>query len=224
MYTCSKCNFKTETAINYCPQCGGGMLFVKPMVQKPAEPTFAQPVQQNVQPPVQPQPANQAYTTQSAPAEPMHNQYNTQGYSQPTAQFQAEPTYAPPSAPQQNQYNAYNSHNYSAQNNNFYQPVNEPKVSVGRKIAGMVLSIIGAAFAFFTFIGTLDSMGYEDAFDGAFILTLLFGALPIIGLVLSNKCRNDGDTSPISKVGKILGIVGLALFGLSLFFGFVSLA
>ncbi len=203
MYNCSKCDFKTETAINFCPQCGNAMVLMQPVAAPTAPLTQEIPAQPAE--PVNTQPVQPAYTQQ---AQPTYTQPAQPAYTQ-----QAQPTYTQPTEP------AYTGYTQQA----YYQPVTEQKVPLGLKITGMVLSIVGLMFAFFTFIGTVESFDYGDAFSGAFVLTLFFGALPIVGLVMSNKCRNDGDTSAFSKVGKILGIVGIALFGFCLFLGLVSL-
>ena len=56
MYTCPKCNFNSESAMNFCPRCGSGMTHteyaapaetaapVQPTHTAPAQPTYYNPV------------------------------------------------------------------------------------------------------------------------------------------------------------------------------------
>jgi len=157
MYTCPKCNFKNESAMNYCPQCGSEMIYAEPI----AAPEVAQPVQ----------------PTYVEPIQPVHN---------------------------------------------VYVPAPTPHLAVN--IVGMALSISGLVFlaigSLYTLIGLIEE---GLAFAMAFTFSLFFLPLSIVGLFLSNKCLNAGDTSAMSRVGKILGIIGIIVAGASLFIGFTSL-
>ncbi len=152
MYTCPKCNFNSETAMNYCPQCGNEMVHDEPIVTA------------EVIEPVEP--------IQTAP----------------------------------------------------YVYVAAPKPHLAVKIVGMSLSIAGLVFlaigSLYTLIGLIEA---GMAFAFALVFALFFLPLSIVGLCLSNKCINAGDTSAMSRVGKILGIVGIILAGVSLFIGFTAL-
>lgn len=160
MYTCPKCSFNSETAMNYCPQCGNEMVHTEPVavqeVAAPFEPTYVAPIE---------------------PVQPIQNVY-----------------------------------------------VPAPKPHLALKIVGMALSITGLVFlslgALYTLIGLVEE---GLAFAMALVFALFFLPLSIVGLCLSNKCLNAGDVSAMSRVGKILGIIGIIIAGVSLFIGFTAL-
>ena len=105
-----------------------------------------------------------------------------------------------------------------------YQPVKKPHLAL--KIVAMALSIGGIVMAaignLYTLIGLIEPEGYL-AFSFALVFGLFFSPFSIVGLCLSNKCIDAGDTSAMSRVGKILGIIGIIVAGVSLFIGIASL-
>lgn len=96
--------------------------------------------------------------------------------------------------------------------------------SLAMKIVGMALSIGGFFFAFLAFFGSMSILGYDEAFSVAFVYSIFSLPLSIIGLIFSIKSSSQGDTSAFSKVGKIFGIIGLALMGFILFVSLVACA
>ena len=113
-----------------------------------------------------------------------------------------------------------------AQQNTYYQaPVyNQNKAPLGLKISAMVLSISGFACLVLGFFYTLFGLIEEGlAFGMSFAFALFFLPLCIVGFALSSKCQNAGDTSAFSRVGKILGLIGIIISAVSLFIGIVSL-
>ncbi len=107
-----------------------------------------------------------------------------------------------------------------------YQPVPAPvkKPHIAVKIVSMALSIEGFICAILGALYTLIGL-IEPAV--AFLFSLIFGmvSLPfsIIGLCLGSKCTNAGDTSVFSRLGKIFGLIGIIVAGVSLFIGLISL-
>jgi hypothetical protein len=103
------------------------------------------------------------------------------------------------------------------------QPI--PKPSLVKKIIGMALSIEGFVMAIITvlysFIFIMAAIGTGEPEMGmvALVFTFIMAiiGLPgsIIGLVFSNKARNAGDTSAMSRVGKGLGLAGIIVFAAS---------
>ncbi len=166
MYNCSKCDFKSETAINFCPQCGSQMVMVQHAVAEPAEPIYTQPV---------------------------------------------EPTYTQPT--------------YEPVQNVVYEPVAPKKPHLALKIVSMALSIGGFSLAVFTFLYALVICIIDPTFSVifSFVYPFFYAPFSVVGLALSSKCRNAGDTSAFSKVGKILGIIGVILYGVTVFIGVISL-
>lgn len=103
--------------------------------------------------------------------------------------------------------------------------VEEP--SKGKTIAGMIMGIAGAAMsglgALYTFIFTMLGIVEDEemlfgAFGAAFGFALFSVPLSLVGLLLSKN-----GTNTMNKLGKILGIVGLAATGAMLFFAFILL-
>ena len=114
---------------------------------------------------------------------------------------------------------------YTPQQNPYYPAYNLKKPPLGLKITAMVLSILGFVYMIFGFLYTLIGLVEEDmAFAMAFTFALFFLPLSIVGLSLSAKCINQGDTSTFSRLGKVFGIIGIILAAVSLFIGFVSSA
>lgn len=97
--------------------------------------------------------------------------------------------------------------------------------SKAKGIVGMALSIAGLFFAFLAFVYTVALIDLEGAlaFGMSIGFTIFSLPLSIVGLVLSKGNANLGDTSTFVKVGKILGLIGVILSGVALFFGFIGL-
>jgi len=153
--------------------------------------------------------------TQMVYAEPQPVEPQTELLYQPVEQEQAAPFYPP----QQPAYPSY----APAYTPPAYTPVNKPKLAT--KIVGMALSIAGLVFVaigglytlFFSLLGEgVAAIVFSVVFD------LFFIPLSIVGLCLSGKCINAGDRSTMSRVGKILGIVGIVIAGAALLIGIAS--
>ena len=88
----------------------------------------------------------------------------------------------------------------------------------------MTLSITGFSFLIigllYTFIGLMEQ---GLAFGMAVTFSLFFLPLSIVGLSLSKKCIIAGDNSAFSRVGKILGLLGIVFSAVSLFVGIIGL-
>ena len=132
--------------------------------------------------------------------------------------------YEQPAQPQQVQYTQADP--YAQQYNMYYQQTAVQPVSKGKIIAGMVLSIVGLFFAamglLYTFVGLVSAeiglaLGFAIAF-GMFSVPL-----SIVGLVLSAGAQRQGSDSGMSKVGKILGLIGVIASGVMLLLGLMSL-
>lgn len=105
------------------------------------------------------------------------------------------------------------------------QPEPAKKPNLAKKIIGMALSIEGFVMAIITvlysFIFIMAAIGTGEPEMGmvALVFTFIMAiiGLPgsIIGLVFSNKARNAGDTSAMSRVGKGLGLAGIIVFAAS---------
>ena len=223
MRYCTKCDYSSEIDMNFCPMCGGEMVAQRevpviasePIVEAPAAPAEleVQPIPQPVPEPVYvPQPTY-APVAPPQPAQPVTPPQPTYApvtppqptYTQPVTPPQ--PTYAPPVQPV------------------YYQgTVQGPRVSMGMKITSMALSIAGLLFAVYGFFYTLVGLSEEGmAFGMALVFGLFFAPFSIVGLALAGKCRSAGDTSAFSRVGKILGLIGVILAGFNLFLGMISL-
>lgn len=96
------------------------------------------------------------------------------------------------------------------------------KPNLAQKIVGMALSIEGLVMAVFaalyalvfSFTGAvIGEVAVGAGALGSTFVWALFG-LPgsIIGLIFSNKARELGDTSAMSRVGKSLGLAGVITF------------
>ena len=121
-----------------------------------------------------------AYTAPSMPEAPT---FTTP--FEPTAQAAAQPTSIP------------------------YQP--ERKAPLGKVIAGMAIAIVGFILAMLTLLYTFLflSMEREIAIFFAVYLGGFFAfPLSLVGFILSKSAANAGSTSAMTKVGKILGLIG----------------
>lgn len=138
------------------------------------------------------------------PVQPIQQQYYQQPYYQ---QQYAQPQYTQPVQ--------------------YVQPVQQPKTNFSKpkSIVGMALSISGTVFAFIGFIYTIIFSEFSG--DAAFFMSFFMSAfslpLSIIGLKFSKENRSLGDTSALTKVGKIFGIIGIVFTSIVLFIGLMLL-
>ena len=90
-----------------------------------------------------------------------------------------------------------------------YEPVK--KAPLGKVIAGMAIAIAGFIFAILTIFYTLFFLSMEHSMAIVFAVYLGgFFAFPLslVGFILSKSAANAGSTSAMTKVGKILGLIG----------------
>ena len=124
--------------------------------------------------------------------------------------------------PAQNAYEQnYNPTYEQTYNPNYYAypPVKKP--SLAFKIVGMGLSIAGFIFAIIVSLASLAGFADpESALAMPLVFSIFYAPFSIVGLIFSNKCRNAGDTSTFSRLGKIFGIIGIIIYGISIFIGF----
>ena len=96
--------------------------------------------------------------------------------------------------------------------------------SKAKMITGMALSIAGFAFAIIGLLYTVLFSIIEG--EAGFALSITFGIistpLSIVGLVLSKSCINAGGTAIFCRLGKIFGLIGVILSGVSLFIGLIA--
>ena len=225
--TCKQCN--SEIGNNrFCPQCGTDN-YVAP------QPQYEVPVQEPV------------YTAQvktpayNEPVVPVYEQPVTPVYEQPVA-----PTYEQPATPaypqQDNPYSAYapnNAQSYGAPAQNGYSAAPEDYSRYAPQNSGYGQQQYGAPNNYATPTNGYGTPVAEDPGKGKAtgamicgILSFIFGLIPaIIALVLAsgyNKVGN-GANAGTAKAGKIMGIIGLVLSGISvllviLFFGLIFAA
>lgn len=225
MRYCTKCNYSNEIDMNFCPLCGAEMTTTRevpviasePIAEAPAAPVQPEPQPVVAEPVTPPQPV---YTQPVTPPQPTYAQPVTPPqptYTQPVTPPQ--PTYTQPVTPPQPTY-------VQPQQPVYYQgtvaPQNQPSMAL--KIVSMVLSIVGLIFAAYGSLYTLIGLEEEGmAFGMALAFGLFFSPLSIVGLCLGSKCQSAGDTSVFSRLGKILGLVGLIVAGVNLFIGIIGL-
>lgn len=110
--------------------------------------------------------------------------------------------------------------------NPYYPQSPAVQVSKAKIIVGMVMSIVGFVFAAMGILYTFAGLVSGEV-GVALILAISFAVfsvpLSIVGLVLSARCINDGAQSGMSKVGKILGLIGVIASGVMLMLGLMSL-
>jgi len=98
-------------------------------------------------------------------------------------------------------------------------------VPLAKKIVGMILSINAFILSIVAFIYTL----LLTALDGAvgFVFFLIYGAFSfppaIIGFCMSNSNISAGDTSKMSSMGKIFGLISIIILFLCAFIGLSGL-
>ena len=100
-----------------------------------------------------------------------------------------------------------------------------PAPSKAKSIVGMALSIAGAAMSSLASFYSLIFL-IEEELEGIAVSGILFFffsfPLSLVGLIFSKNYINAGGSNTFSRVGKILGIVGVILSSVMLFFGLAS--
>ena len=160
----------------------------------------------------------------AAPVEPAAPAWAAPTTSTPAASWSAPAPSAPAwSAPQTPTYSAPT---YSAPAWN--APVKD-EVSGGTKakgIVGMVMGIFGMVFGIIGLICTMTFLGTWYSEEG-FFLALYFSIfslpLSIVGKVLASGSQDAGNTSGVCSAGKGMGLAGIILSAVMLFFGFICL-
>lgn len=194
MLFCTKCGTQLNANETFCRNCGAPVPAQNMAAPAPVEPTYAPPAEPTYAPPAEPTYAPPAYTP---PA------YTPPTYTPPAYTPPVENTYAPPV--------------YQA------EPVVAPKakalgfVAMGLGIGGLALAVIGLLY---TLMGMdLDAMGFG--------MSVGFGifSIPcsILGKVFCNKAQEAGNVSTPPSVGSKLGLAGIIVSGVMVFFGFISL-
>ena len=117
-----------------------------------------------------------------------------------------------------------------AQNDQYYYSAVKPaQVELSRKdkvfgFVGMGLSIGGVFMAALGLIYTMIGMIETGA---GFAISLIFGMfsvpLSIVGLKLTRRSKDAGNTSGTCTAGTATGIAGIAVSGLMAFLGFINL-
>ena len=90
-----------------------------------------------------------------------------------------------------------------------YQP--EKKVPLGKVIAGMAIAIVGFVLSMLTLLYTFLFLSMEREIAVFFAVYLGgFFAFPLslVGFILSKSSANAGSKYAMTKVGKILGLIG----------------
>ncbi len=159
------------------------------------------------------------YVVVSAPTEPTaapEPQVVCQPQPEPTPVEQPQVIYQQPQQPT------------PAPQSYYYAPTPESakKPHIAKKIVGMVLSIEGIILAAIFLLYVIIFIALEPS-GGAGAVMAICGAISavpysIVGLAMSNSCRNAGDTSRMSRAGKVLGILGIILTAVYLLIGFAD--
>ena len=94
----------------------------------------------------------------------------------------------------------------------YYRPASTGPAKA-KVIVGMVLSIVGfgiICFLIYMYFWYLFLLDGESAFSLIFPIGI-FSPAALVGFIMSNNNRQQGDTSNMSKVGKSLGLLGFIL-------------
>lgn len=108
------------------------------------------------------------------------------------------------------------------------EPVARPVAtgpSKGKQIAGMGVAIGGFALGILNAFYAMILVGMESGFGFGFAFGFSIFSLPLslVGLIMSNKCIDQGATGKPSFLGKKFGLIGVILTAVALFFGFINL-
>lgn len=98
--------------------------------------------------------------------------------------------------------------------------------SKAKSIVGMALSIAGLAMCSLSWFYSLIALMAEDletAGSLGFVFFFFSFPLSLVGLILSKNYINAGGSNTFSRVGKILGIIGVVITSVTAFFGLIML-
>ena len=124
-----------------------------------------------------------------------------------------EPVYAPPSAP-----------TYSAPVSPVYATVEVPTNVKIQGFVGMGLAIGGLFFAALGLLCAMIGIGEEGLGFGYSIGYGIFSwPLSIVGKILCGKSQEAGNTSTPCSVGSKLGLAGIIVSAVMMFFGLINL-
>lgn len=228
MYKCPNCNYSTNEESSFCPQCGNRLVSAAPLYNEATEQTVSVYPGATAQPTIyaDPAPADSEQTVGVYPnAAPQPNYYSEPETVEITIESEPTPVQETPAYTQPAAQPANNHNSYSAPQPNYYSnaPVQGP--SLAKKIVSMALSIAGFAMSIFDFLYVMIFLAEDGAFAFGFSFGFGIFCLPlgIVGLVMSNSCRNLGDESTFTRLGKIFGLIAVILTAVSFFFGFIGL-
>lgn len=126
--------------------------------------------------------------------------------------------------PQQPVYQPESGQNQPVYGQPQYPAAQPAKPHLGKVITGMALGISGGSFGILGMLYTLIGMVEAGmAFGMAIAFSMFSAPLSIVGLVMSAKNIREGSTSGMCRVGKGLGLAGVILSGVMLFFGIMNL-
>lgn len=122
-----------------------------------------------------------------------------------------------PNGGMNNAYNGYNVYNGMGNFNGMPVIINPKIPGRGLGISGMVLGIIGLVYSFLVFLAMVDVaqetlLRVESAIPGI----ILYSSLSILGVSLAGAGRKKGYRNGISTAGVITGVIGLALWFISI--------
>lgn len=183
----------------FCSHCGNSLDPATKFCSVCGTPVPSEPV-------VNAEPAQPVYT---AP-EPVQPVYVAPESVQPVYTAPQAPVYAVP------------------QPTNYYAPVTPaPEPSTKDKVLGFVGMGLGIGGMVFAIMGLLYSLIFME-FDGmgfgyAIIMGMFSFPMSIIGRVFTNKSREAGNQSSACGVGAGMGLAGLIISCVMVFFGFISL-
>ena len=97
-----------------------------------------------------------------------------------------------------------------------YAPASKPEVSIGKKITGMALAVVGLIFALIAFgyamMAADAGWRYAEIYATSGIVCVIFGLpLSIVGLAISSSASADDRMKGFGIAGKICGIIGIVL-------------
>lgn len=97
------------------------------------------------------------------------------------------------------------------------------KVNRATGIIGMVISSIGLYFAVLGFIYVLIYASLSGAFSFSAAIGCGIFSLPlsVVGYIFSRSSANSGNFSIFSRLGKLFGLIGMILTGVSVLLGYI---
>lgn len=222
MSICKNCGAQLGDGARFCPKCGS----LVPTQSQPAYETnpSAQPAYE-----MNPQTNSQsAYSArpqmQSQPA------YNAQPQPQPAYNAQPQPQPAYTAQP------AYNAQPYTSASGaaSYTAHSAAAEVPAGVKVKGYIgmgLGIESLPMSFIAFICSMMALtigesdfGFNTMAPPAICFCIFQLAISITAMVLSSSSRNSGFTENATKLGKVFGLIGTIITGISLFFSLIAAA